>query len=105
MTERSVHEAAVAAMAEAQHACYPCCDHDDYDDGYADAPPCVLDAKAALAALVASAEVREADVPCLLHPGQEKCGGATRGANVRLHPACFLAALAGTDQPTEKGTS
>jgi hypothetical protein len=96
VAERSAYEAAVEAMAGALD-CSGGCDW------------CYHARRAiprALAALVASAEVREADVPCLVHPGQEKCGGAIRGANVRLHPACFLAALSPgeTNHPSEKGT-
>ena len=58
------------------------------------------DATSALAALN-TPEVRAAlaVVPCLTHPGMDGCGGATRGANLRLHPACVLVALAGMVPP------
>ena len=95
MAERSVHEAAVEAMAGALWG---------LDSAWTPHEK----AEAALAALVASAEVREAaeDAPCLLHPGQAKCGGAVRGANVRFHLPCLLAALASPEaHPTERGSS
>lgn len=56
---------------------------------------CRDNARIVLAALVRSEAVRAAlvEAPCLLHPGQDKCGGAIRGANIRLHLPCILAAL------------
>lgn len=94
----TAYEAAVEAMALALE--------ETNDGGYAVGWDTL--ARAVLAALVASEDVRAAleNSECLLHPGQGKCGGAVRGSNVRFHLPCFLAALSpgGATQPTTEGT-
>ena len=91
--ERSVHEAAVAAVAGALSRTSLA-----YPDG-----SCVDAARAALAALVASAEVRE---------GLCDCRGALRaelhaaGQHAEWCKSKALAALASPEaQPTKKGSS
>lgn len=111
MAERSVHEAAVEAVAGALYAVRYGGDAPGEDieaviegRGFARA-----DARAALTALVASAEVREGlvaaldKVPCKRYPSDHWCGdgGNLSDDDYPQHPACLadaiLAAIGGTE--------